>query len=79
VIDIEGYYQPKIGEIIKSKYKVTSLAGKGVFSCVVRASVVNEDKQVAIKILRTNLEVIRDSGEKERQLVALLNKTDPYD
>lgn len=76
---MEGYYQPKIGEIIKGKYKVTSHAGKGVFSCVVRASVVDSDKEVAIKILRTNLEVIRVSGEKERQLVMLLNKTDPHD
>ena len=79
VIDVEGYYQPKIGEIIMSKYKVTSHAGKGVFSCVVRASIVGEDSQVAIKILRTNLDVIRVSGEKERSVVGLLNKTDPHD
>ena len=37
IVDDQGYYQPKIGEIIQSKYKVTEIAGKGVFSCVVRA------------------------------------------
>jgi serine/threonine-protein kinase PRP4 len=80
VVDTEGYYQPKIGEIIKSKYKVHSLAGKGVFSCVVRAQVLEDlDKQVAIKILRTNYDVMRTSGEKEKQVVSLLNQTDPHD
>ena len=28
VVDDQGYYQPKIGEIIQSKYKVTEIAGK---------------------------------------------------
>jgi len=35
--DAEGYYVPKIGEIIHDKYQVTSIAGKGAFSCVVKA------------------------------------------
>jgi serine/threonine-protein kinase PRP4 len=35
-VDAEGYYQPKIGEFI-GRYRVTEIAGKGVFSCVVRA------------------------------------------
>ena len=36
-LDSEGYYMPKIGEVIKDRYRVISLAGKGVFSCVVKA------------------------------------------
>jgi hypothetical protein len=35
--DAEGYYVPRIGEIIQDKYQVTSIAGKGAFSCVVKA------------------------------------------
>ena len=66
VIDVEGYYQPKIGEIIMSKYKVTTHAGKEVFSCVEGTFIAGEDSQVAIEILRTNPDVIRVSGEKER-------------
>jgi len=35
--DSEGYYVPKIGEIIHDQYQVISIAGKGAFSCVVKA------------------------------------------
>ena len=34
---------------------------------------------VAIKILRTNLEVMRVSGQKEREVVSLLNQSDIHD
>ena len=36
-VDSEGYYSVRIGEIIQHRYRVTSVAGKGVFSCVVKA------------------------------------------
>jgi hypothetical protein len=36
-VDSEGYYLPRIGEIINERYRTTSIAGKGVFSCVVKA------------------------------------------
>ena len=36
-IDAEGYYQPQVGELIRNRYKVKGMAGKGVFSCVVKA------------------------------------------
>lgn len=61
-VDDEGYYQPKTGEIIYGKYRVLSIAGKGVFSCVVKAIDLesqNQTKQVAIKIMRTKFEVMR--------------------
>jgi serine/threonine-protein kinase PRP4 len=35
--DQEGYYQPKTDEVLNQRYKVMDVAGKGVFSCVVRA------------------------------------------
>ena len=78
VVDDQGYYQPQIGEIIHGKYKVTEIAGKGVFSCVVRAQILSqtEDKQpseVAIKIMRTKLEVMISSGLKEKEIISRLN------
>ena len=84
-VDNEGYYQPKIGEIICSVYKVLEIAGKGVFSCVVRAQKLTESTQstevseVAIKIMRTKFEVMRVSGLKERDIARQLNSADPYD
>lgn len=56
------------------KYKVTEIAGKGVFSCVVRAQFVADEKgnipnEVAIKIMRTKLEVMRTSGLKEKEII----------
>ena len=79
-MDLEGYYQPKIGEIINSQFKVTEVAGKGVFSCVVRATKLDSSGlEVAIKIMRTKLEVMRVSGLKEREIARQLNLSDPYD
>lgn len=76
---MEGYYQPKIGEIICQQYKVTEIAGKGVFSCVVRAVRLDNTQEVAIKIMRTKFEVMRVSGLKEREIAKQLNQSDPYD
>ena len=76
-VDNEGYYLPKSGEIIQGKYKVLSVAGKGVFSCVVKAVEITKDQEktnvVAIKIMRTKFEVMRQSGLKERDIVSRLN------
>ena len=62
-VDNEGYYLPKNGEIIHGKYKVLSVAGKGVFSCVVKAIELGKDPSKAqtfvIKIMRTKFEVMR--------------------
>ena len=44
LVDQEGYYQPKTGEVMNEKYKVTEMAGKGVFSCVVRADVIESNQ-----------------------------------
>ena len=60
-------------------YKVTDIAGKGVFSCVVRALKLDSKEEVAIKIMRTKFEVMRISGLKECDIVRKLNQADPYD
>mmetsp|Transcript_12625 Transcript_12625/g.12438 ORF Transcript_12625/g.12438 Transcript_12625/m.12438 type:complete len:101 (+) Transcript_12625:32-334(+) len=69
-VDVMGYYQPKSGEVIKDKYKVLSIAGKGVFSCVVKALDITspQPKEVAIKIIR-KIDITRQSGEKEIEVV----------
>lgn len=36
-VDSEGYYLPRIGEIINGRYINKCIAGRGVFSCVVKA------------------------------------------
>ena len=56
------------------------IAGKGVFSCVVRASdELTQGREVAIKIMRTKFEIMRVSGEKEKEIVSKLNAADPFD
>ena len=89
-MDQEGYYLPKVGELIKDRYKVSGVAGKGVFSCVVKAtdlkpqprpnhsSTSQASDQVAIKIIRM-FDIMKQSGEKEREIVSMLNKADPLD
>lgn len=81
-VDVEGYYQPVVGEIIKSRYRVSGIAGRGVFSCVVKAidSSPNNPlyQEVAIKIIRM-FDIMRESGEKEREIVMQLNRADATD
>lgn len=36
-LDRDGYYKPQPGELMNGRYKILSVAGKGVFSCVVKA------------------------------------------
>jgi hypothetical protein len=48
-------------------YTITGISGKGVFASVVRAH--KQGNNFAIKILRTTMEVMRMSGEKERGVI----------
>lgn len=59
-----------VGELIRNRYKVKGIAGRGVFSCVVKAIDTNSVNQVevAIKIIRM-FDIMRESGEKERDIV----------
>lgn len=67
---------PSEGDIING-YQINGASGKGVFASVMRAN--KDGSQFAIKILRTKLDVMRQSGEKERSIVTLLNRVDPND
>lgn len=71
-----------VGELLKNRYKIKGIAGRGVFSCVVKAhdtaSIIPNYSEVAIKIIRM-FDIMRASGEKERDIVNLLNKADPHD
>lgn len=62
--------------MIKDRYKVKGVAGKGVFSCVVKAKDTKAGnpkyEEVAIKIIRM-FDIMRASGEKEKDIVNYLN------
>jgi len=73
--DQDGYYKATIGELIRN-YKVTAILGKGVFGSVVRATNVDTEQDVAIKIVRVD-QVYRMSGETERNILKYLNDNDP--
>lgn len=98
-IDADGYYQPKAGEIInptssmklddqirpitQAQYKIIQMAGKGVFSNVVKAENISlaeghANRLVGIKIVRMR-DIMIQSGQKERQILKDLNQTDPDD
>jgi len=77
--DQEGYYNLQVGELLDSgKYRMTSAAGKGVFSTVVRAKLTVDDSDVAIKLIRNN-EVMMKAGQKEIAILKMLNEADPED
>jgi len=75
-VDIEGYYIPKTDEVIGDKYKVISIAGKGVFSCVLKAVNTLTQETVAIKIIKTH-EVMTRAGLNEIEILKKLNSKDP--
>lgn len=64
-----------------NEYTVAGVSGKGVFASVIRVTrgAGPDAKPYAIKILRTALDLMRQSGEKEKSVVSLLNKIDPND
>ena len=69
VEDNKGYYVPQVGEVLldmdnRNRYKINTVKGKGVFSCVVEVQSMDTDEKSAIKVLRNN-EVMLKSGEKE--------------
>ena len=74
--DSEGYYQVNIGEILDRRYSVFSYTGQGVFSNVVRArDALNENGEVAIKIIRSN-ELMHKTGLQELEILKQLNDND---
>ncbi|KAF8507622.1 kinase-like domain-containing protein [Gautieria morchelliformis] len=82
--DPEGYYQIILGEQLEGgRYQVFSSLGKGMFSNVVRARVLDGEgseagKEVAIKIVRAQDSMHR-AGLKEVQILNKLRQSDPED
>ncbi|EWC43803.1 hypothetical protein DRE_07312 [Drechslerella stenobrocha 248] len=76
--DFEGYYRIVLGELIEGRYHVQANLGKGMFSGVVRALDTEDNKLVAIKIIRNN-ETMRKAGQKEIDILKKLAAHDPED
>lgn len=74
--DAEGYYKPKVGELMGERYLVVEDAcGKGTFSNVVKAKDQQDKNVVAIKIMRCN-DMMRKAAEKEIEILQRLNASD---
>jgi serine/threonine-protein kinase PRP4 len=76
--DVEGYYRHVVGEVLDSRYKVVSLLGSGMFSTVVKAMDLKDDRAVAIKIIR-NKDLLYSSAKKEIAMLQKLIEQDPMD
>jgi serine/threonine-protein kinase PRP4 len=76
--DGEGYYKPRIGEMIGDQYQTMGVVGKGVFSIVIKCRDIkgNEGEPVAIKVIRNN-DTMRKAAEKERVILSMLCERDP--
>ena len=80
LVDREGYYAHRIGDILNERFKVVGTLGKGVFSTVLRCLDMKADKsapcEVAVKVQRNN-DVMRRAGEKEIGFLSRLSEGDP--
>ncbi|KCV73170.1 CMGC/DYRK/PRP4 protein kinase [Fonticula alba] len=88
--DEQGYYQIRIGEMLKGRYRAVAQLGTGVFSSVVRcvdtqspapggdSSAASGGVEVAIKFLRSNA-TMHKSGMRELEVLKRLNAADPHD
>ncbi|KAL8453635.1 hypothetical protein Emed_000770 [Eimeria media] len=77
--DAEGYYKATVGEMLGGRYRVESDAvGKGVFSNVLKCWDTEENRFVAVKVIRRN-DMMRRAAEKERSILRLLNSADKDD
>jgi serine/threonine-protein kinase PRP4 len=69
--DREGYYCPRLGEVLGKKYRVISVYGRGVFSTVVKATDLKTEETVAIKVTRMN-DMMKNQAKKEVEILAKL-------
>ncbi|CAD7936681.1 unnamed protein product [Amoebophrya sp. A120] len=73
----EGYYIPKMGELIMDRYHVINdHVGKGVFSGVARCTDKATKREVAVKFIRDNA-MMAKAAQKEILILKRLNKKDP--
>ena len=51
-------YRPKEGALLLGKYEIASLIGEGAFGCVYRARFLKLDRDVAIKFINPNDQIL---------------------
>lgn len=74
--DGEGYYKPRVGEVIADRYVTRGVVGKGVFSVVLSCSDLRlENTTVAIKMIRNN-DTMRKAAEKEISILSQIKDND---
>eukprot|EP00440_Ansanella_granifera_P024363 gb/GFBE01026464.1/.p1 GENE.gb/GFBE01026464.1/~~gb/GFBE01026464.1/.p1 ORF type:complete len:610 (+),score=170.36 gb/GFBE01026464.1/:1-1830(+) len=79
--DDDGYYIAQVGEMLEERYHVSeTLAGKGVFSNVVKAKDTKTagEPMVALKIIRSN-DMMKKAAEREVEILQTLNNADKGD
>ncbi|KOB63528.1 Serine/threonine-protein kinase PRP4-like protein [Operophtera brumata] len=75
--DSEGYYNIRVGDIIKNKYVLKEILGQGVFANVIHAQDnTKNNASVAIKIVRNN-ELMYKTSLKEISILNEINVADP--
>ncbi|KAF2487636.1 kinase-like domain-containing protein [Neohortaea acidophila] len=74
----DGHYRIILGELLDGRYAVEQQIGKGTFATVVRAVDTETGLKVAIKIACNN-QTMYKAGQKEMEMVTLLNEQDPKD
>ena len=74
----DGHYRIILGELLDGRYAVQQQIGKGTFATVVRAQDTRTGNAVAVKIACNN-ETMYKAGEKEMDMLKLLNENDPED
>lgn len=74
----DGHYRIILGELLDGRYAVQQQIGKGTFATVVRAQDTKTGNIVAVKIACNN-ETMYKAGQKEMDMLQLLNQADPED
>ena len=74
----DGHYRIILGELLDGRYAVQQQIGKGTFATVVRAQDIRTGNAVAVKIACNN-ETMYKAGQKEMDMLQLLNQNDPED
>jgi serine/threonine-protein kinase PRP4 len=72
--DENGYLKILRGDSIRN-YEVTSIIGKGVFGSVIKCVETSSQREVAMKIIRSQ-KIYAISGERELQVLRQLNSED---
>lgn len=74
----DGYFDPLPGDVVGGRYKVQKTLGKGTFASVIRCEDINENKLVAIKVIKNN-DYMKELGKTEIKNLKRINEADPED